>query len=641
MTNPTQTQMILIINADGQINFLLERIVMSMGYMVEINTSISDILKYFSPSPPALVIINESLILEDDFSWIKDIRQQFPLLPIIIYSDNENPQMQKEELRKGANDFLYPPITRDEIVSMISSNIQKTISLKNYIILESRRATQQLQARVNELETLIRLGRSVTSSLDLDEVLRLIVDSAVEVTGSEEGSLLLVDELTGDLYMRASRNFNNDFVNTFRLPVQDSLAGSVLRTGEPVILDEGTPQKIKTAYLVHSLIYVPLKLKDQVIGILGIDNRHTRVSFRQKDVLLLSTMAEYAVIAIENARLFTETKNEKNKLDTVIGEIEDGVLVLDQDHRVILINQMALQALDINFPINPGVPIQAIVENQELLDLILHIETKVSHQIEITTANEHVFSVQLTPIHSVGLAITLHDITYLKKLDRIKSDFVNTVSHDLRSPLTAILGYADLIERTGEINDLQKEFISRIQTSVQNITSLVDDLLNLGRIESGFDTRKEMIDLETTIRHSIDDLYSRIKSRNQRLSYSNQEKIPPIFANQIQIRQLLDNLITNACKYSPEETTINIETIVEQKQVIIRISDQGIGIPPMDVPFIFDKFYRSGNISKETPGSGLGLAIVKSIVESHQGRIWVDSTVGKGSVFTIVLPLIE
>jgi two-component system NtrC family sensor kinase len=469
----------------------------------------------------------------------------------------------------------------------------------------------------------------------------LIVDSAVEVTGSEEGSLLLVDELTGDLYMRASRNFNNDFVNTFRLPVQDSLAGSVLRTGEPVILDEGTPQKIKTAYLVHSLIYVPLKLKDQVIGILGIDNRHTRVSFRQKDVLLLSTMAEYAVIAIENARLFTETKNEKNKLDTVIGEIEDGVLVLDQDQRVILINQMAQQALDINFVINPGVPIQAIVENQELLDLILNIETKVSHQIEITATNEHVFSVQLTPIHSVGLAITLHDITYLKKLDRIKSDFVNTVSHDLRSPLTAILGYADLIERTGEINDLQKEFISRIQTSVQNITSLVDDLLNLGRIESGFDTRKEMIDLETIIQHSVDDLYSRLKSRNQTLTVSNQEKIPPIFANQIQIRQLLDNLITNASKYSIEGSTINIETIVEKKQVILRISDQGIGIPSMDIPFIFDKFYRSGNISKETPGSGLGLAIVKSIVESHQGRIWVDSTLGKGSVFTIVLPLIE
>jgi len=641
MQNSPQSQLILIINADGQTNFLLERIIKSMGFLVEISTTLTEIKKGFASSPPSLIIVSEKLVSENQYAWIKETRQQFPLLPLVIYSETDNSRLIKEVIRIGVNDFLSPPITREEIVQTIEANIQSAIVLKNYIILESRRATQQLQARVNELEALIRMGRSITSSLDLDEVLRLIVDSAVEVTGSEEGSLLLVDENSGDLYMRASRNFNNDFVNTFRLPIQDSLAGSVLRTGEPVILDEDTPQKIKTSYLVHSLVYVPMKLRDRVIGILGIDNRHTRVSFKQKDVLLLSTMAEYAVIAIENARLFSETVDEKNKLDTIIGEIEDGVLVLDQNNRVLFMNQMALQALDINNTITTGLPIQAIIENQELLDLIMNIERKISHHLEITSLNEHVFSVQLTPIHSVGLALTLHDITYLKKLDHIKSDFVNTVSHDLRSPLTAILGYVELIERTGQINELQKEFISRVQTSVQNITSLVDDLLNLGRIESGFDTRKELVDIEPLIHRSIDELYSRLKLRNQTINYLNQEKLPQIYANPIQIRQLLDNLISNASKYSGENTTIQIETMTEQKQIILRITDQGIGIPQVDIPFIFDKFYRSGNIDLQTPGSGLGLAIVKSIVENHQGRIWVDSTINKGSVFTIVLPVIE
>ena len=100
-------------------------------------------------------------------------------------------------------------------------------------------------------------------------------------------------------------------------------------------------------------------------------------------------------------------------------------------------------------------------------------------------------------------------------------------------------------------------------------------------------------------------------------------------------------MISNASKYSSEDTTIQIETITEQKQIILRVSDQGIGIPQVDIPFIFDKFYRSRNIDMQTPGSGLGLAIVKSIVENHQGRIWVDSTINQGSVFTIVLPVIE
>jgi len=641
MANNPQSQTVLIINADGQANFLLERIVNSMGFVVEISTTLQNIKQFFAPSPPVLVIISQQFALENDFAWVKETRQLYPLLPIVAYTTIINPQDLINTLRIGINDFLSAPLTREDVVDCIQTNIKKAANLKNFVLLESRRATQQLQARVNELESLIRLGRSITASLDLDEVLRMIVDACVEVTGSEEGSLMLVEEETGDLYIRASRNFNNDFVSTFRLPVQDSLAGSVLRTGEPVILDEDTPQKIKTSYLVHSLVYVPLKLRQQVIGILGIDNRHNRVSFKQKDVLLLSTMAEYAVIAIENARLFSEMENEKNKLNTIIGEIEDGVVVIDQEQRIVLINQMAVQALEINQKVTGGMPLKSLLAPQELLDLIEGENNHLSQQIEIEDAHENIYSAQLTPIPAVGLAITLHDITSLKKLDRIKSDFVNTVSHDLRSPLTAILGYVELIERTGQTNELQREFIRRVQTSVQNITILVEDLLNLGKIEAGFDTRKELANLESIIQTSIDNLYSNLKLHNQQVIFTNHSKIPDVYFNLIQIRQLLDNLLSNASKYSPDGSTIRVETQLEQNQIIIRVSDEGIGIPQMDIPFIFDKFYRSGNVNPEVSGSGLGLAIVKSIVDNHQGRIWVESNVGNGSTFTIVLPVTE
>ena len=641
MTNANQTQLILIINADGQTNYLLERIIKAMGHIVEISTRSAEARQFFSPVPPALLIINELIAAENQFSWVKEIRQQFPLLPIIMYTQKENPQTLKEALRLGINDYLSPPLTRDEIVHAIQANLKQTQLLKNYVILESRRATQQLQSRVNDLETLIQLGRSVTSTLEVDEVLKAIVDAAVEMTGSEEGSLLLLDEESGELYMRASRNFNDEFVNTFRLPIQDSLAGMVLRTGEPVILDESTPQKIKTSYLVHSLVYVPLKLKGQVFGVLGIDNRHTRVSFKKNDILLLAAMAEYAVIAIENAQLFSETVQEKNKLDTIINRIEDGVMVLDQDQRVLMINRTARQALNIDEDFQIGTPIQNFLIDQELLGMITSGENSLTNRTEINTNDEHIFSAQLTPISGVGLAVTFHDITYLKKLDRIKSDFVSTVSHDLRSPLTAILGYVELIERAGAINGLQKDFIGRVQSSVHNITSLVDDLLNLGRIETGFDTRKELLDLRPFIEHTIDNLYAEVQVREQKIEVNLPSSLPQIFASPIQMRQLLDNLLANASKYSPTGTTITVDLRVEQKQIILQISDQGVGIPPVDLPYIFDKFYRSGNVSTEIAGTGLGLAIVKSIIDNHQGRIWVDSTLGKGSTFTVVLPLSE
>jgi two-component system NtrC family sensor kinase len=280
--------------------------------------------------------------------------------------------------------------------------------------------------------------------------------------------------------------------------------------------------------------------------------------------------------------------------------------------------------------------------DSELLEIIKKFETYLGKSAEINSDDERVFSAHLSKITNIGYAITLHDITSLKKMDRIKSDFVSTVSHDLRSPLTAILGYVDLVERAGPVQDLQKSFLDRIQFSVHNITNLVDDLLNLGRIEAGFDTRKEHLDLSIFTHQAIDELNPKILQSNIRLKINVPDSIGLIYASPIQMRQLLNNLLTNAIKYSKPDTTISVNLQEKESQLILQIEDQGFGIPAVDLPYIFDKFYRSGNvIGTEIPGSGLGLAIVKSIVESHQGRIWVDSTVGQGSTFTVVFPVSE
>jgi two-component system NtrC family sensor kinase len=495
---------------------------------------------------------------------------------------------------------------------------------------------------VNDLETLTELARLVTSSLDVDIVLRTIVEAAVELTGAEEGSLLLIDEKTGELYMRAARNFNEDFVSTFRMPVNDSIIGSVVQNGKVVIFDDNTPQKIKTAYLVHSLIYIPLKLRDQIIGVLGVDNRHKRLVFSQKDVSLLTTMAEYAVIALENSSIFSEMVTERTKLETIINQIEDGVLVLDNDFRILIINKIAQTVLRVSGENLVGSPIQMYPIDSEFLEIIKKFENYLGKSTEINADDERVFSAHLSKITNIGYAVTLHDITYLKKLDRIKSDFVSTVSHDLRSPLTAILGYVDLVERAGPLQDLQKSFLDRIQFSVHNITTLVDDLLNLGRIEAGFDTRKEHVDLSIFIHQAIDELNPKFLQSKIKLKTNVPDTSKQIYASPIQMRQLLTNLLTNAVKYSEAETAISVTLQEKDDQLILQIADQGFGIPAVDLPYIFDKFYRSGNIiGTEIPGSGLGLAIVKSIVENHQGRIWVDSTMGQGSTFTIVFPISE
>ncbi len=612
-----------------------------MGHTVEISTSFEQAQQYLQPSTPDLIIIHENLLILDKLAWVKSTHNRFPALPLMLYSLGIETNFLISLMPYGFKHVISPPIKKDAFQHIIEQSLSDTMQLRQWILLESRRNTQQLQSRVNELETLSRLGQTVTGSLDLDVVLKEIVDAAVAVTGSEEGSLLLLDEKSGELYIRASRNFNDDFVNTFRLPIQDSLAGSVLRSGNPVILDEKTPQKIKTAYLVNSLIYVPLKLKGNVLGVLGVDNRHKRITFKQNDISLLTAMAEFAVIAIQNANLFNESENEQSKLNAIIHDIEDGVLVLDQDNRLILINNVAETILNLPSPAIPGMTIKELTLEAELAAQFEYgVPTRSAHT-EINDKAEQTYSTQITPIPGVGTAIIFHNITYLKKLDQIKNDFVSTVSHDLRSPLTAILGYVELLERVGPINQTQQEFINRVQTSVHNITNLVDDLLNLGRIEAGFDTRKETLSLSKLVEFTIEGMHKVLHAQQQTIITEIEDDLPPIFGSPIQLRQLISNLLSNASKYSPAGATITVQMKQERAQLILTITDEGFGIPAIDLPHIFEKFYRAGNISNDISGTGLGLAIVKTIVDSHHGRIWVDSTIGKGTTFTIVLPLSE
>jgi two-component system NtrC family sensor kinase len=491
------------------------------------------------------------------------------------------------------------------------------------------------------LETLQRLGNTITSSLDLDSVLTAIVDAAVELTGAEEGSLMLLDDATGELYMRASRNFQEEFVRTFRLPVQDSSIGSVLSSGQPLLIDEQSLQKIKTSYLVHGLVYVPLKLGSAVIGVLGVSNRTERRSFKDHDLTLLSAMGEYAVIAIHNAGLYSATTAERNKLETILTRVEDGVVVLDQESRLVLVNSVARSAFGLDNKDLIGERFEDHFKDEEMTRLVEMAGASLSNRMEVTVADGRVFSGHLTPIPDVGMTITLHDITYLKQLDKIKSDFVGTVSHDLRSPLTAIMGYVELIERAGPVNERQVDFIRRVHQNVQNITRLIDDLLHLGQIESGLDLTKERIPVGQLIKIILDEYQSRLTGKNLTIECSLPDSALYLIGNPVQMRQMFEKLLDNAVKYSMTGGHIDILGAVEQNQVILQVRDSGVGIPSVDMPFIFDKFYRGSNVAGEVQGTGLGLAIVKSIVESHKGRIWVDSTLGEGATFTIVMPVAE
>jgi NtrC-family two-component system sensor histidine kinase KinB len=191
------------------------------------------------------------------------------------------------------------------------------------------------------------------------------------------------------------------------------------------------------------------------------------------------------------------------------------------------------------------------------------------------------------------------------------------------------------------LNDQQKEFAQKIRNGVKNITNMVNSLLDLERIDSYMASNREEVLLQNIIANSIESLAKQISDKKLDVSNTIPAGLPSIRANPMQMQQLFDNLLGNSVKYTPEKGRIVLSARPQEDQIIIRISDSGIGIPTTDLAHIFEKFYRGSNVNEEISGTGLGLSIVSRIVDAHNGRIWVDSNQGKGSTFTIVLPQLE
>ena len=401
----------------------------------------------------------------------------------------------------------------------------------------------------------------------------------------------------------------------------------------PILLfsQQNSPEALKKA--------LNIGISDCLFAPLGIDDikRVVETSIKRADRLGDWTRREIKSTTASLQQRVTELQ----KIDTVMTHIEDGVVILDNNSNILLINPAARRAFGLwqDDTVN-GKPVREVLPHPDL-QALLQTDTNnpVLHH-EIAFDDGRVLSAQYTPIPNIGLAITMQDVTYLKQIDRLKTEFVHMISHDVRSPLTAILGYLDLLGRVGPVNEQQGEFIKRAKASVGNITVLINDLLELGRIEAGLDIQKEMVAIEGIIRFALEAFEGQItdKQLNMHLNLPPME-IPRVRGNPIRLRQLVDNLIGNAIKYTPAKGDITIDLEVQSEQIIFRVSDTGPGIPPADQPHIFEKFYRASNVPKGVGGSGLGLAIVKSIVDSHQGRVWVESSLGKGSTFTVVLPI--
>jgi len=311
-------KVLVIDDKKDAVQLITESVLRPHGYYYIVANNGEEGFRLALEKEPDLIITDMRTSRMSGLEILKALQAERRDIPVILMTLYGSEETAVQAFRLGAKDYIIKPFTVEEMLEAID----RALAEKRLVSKGMRDVDQQLERRVKELNILYSVGKSVTSLLDLEKVLNRIVEAAVFVTGAEEGSLMLVDKDTGELYLRAARNLGEKFARGFRLKVEHSIAGQVVKTGKPILQstqDEET-LKVKTGYLVKSLVNVPLKAKDEVIGVLAVNNKISARPFTENNVDLLSALADYATIAILNAQLYEETKRWSEELERKVEE---------------------------------------------------------------------------------------------------------------------------------------------------------------------------------------------------------------------------------------------------------------------------------------------------------------------------------
>ncbi|HTP10954.1 MAG TPA: ATP-binding protein [Anaerolineae bacterium] len=624
------TDTILVVDDSAEVRkWLAESLRSSGDYAWLEAANLSEARACLKGQLPQLLIVAAQLGNEDGLNLLSEYA---PVVPIIVTTHRSADGI-SAALEAGARDVLVKPFQPQRVASAVARALRMAKTQR-----ERDTLREQVDRQAQEFNALYTVGKTISSLLNIDEILTLVVSAAVNLTGAEQGSLMLHDPATGELYLRAQYNLSVRMAQRMRVKVNDTIIGRVVQSGRPVMLSGHDLLKVQTSLLVKAFLGVPLIVGDKVIGALTVNNQFSTRAFREHDVHLLTTLADSAAIAIENARLFAAAEHERAKLDTILREMQDVVIVTDDNLHVLLINAAARQALQLD-DTAIGQPLNKIVTVQQLLDLFEQRHTdEFVWRADITLPDGRILQGQLSPLPGVGYGAVLRDITRLKELDRIKSEFVSIVSHDLRTPLTAIRGYVSLLPRVGPLNEQQQDFVTRVERSMDSIVELIADLLDIGKIEAGVDWEMAAVPLHEVVREVADRLRANAGLHQQTFNVDAPDLLP-VLGNQRRLEQVVSNLISNAIKYTPDRGRIDVTLHEDDGFLVLHVRDTGIGISLEDQRHIFDKFYRvESEATEKISGTGLGLSIVKAIVKKHSGRVWVHSELGKGSTFTVLLP---
>jgi PAS domain S-box-containing protein len=514
-------------------------------------------------------------------------------------------------------------------------------------------ASYQLRQR----DYLLQISRAMTARLDLEEVLRLVIEHAVEMLSGHIGIIALRDERDNSIRIAASYGFPKSLLPRLR-PFLSNLP-SLLQPDQWRIPDLQVKLGSLAAELgigLRQVVSLPLSVDGELTGVIYIF-RSSGAAFSANDREVLQSFADQAAIAVRNARLYQTAVEEKHRLDALIDNSADGVMILDHAGRIEIFSRAlsALTGCPQEIAVGRHCSEVLVLYNEQgvvrcaavcpLLDPSIRKTSSIEGFIRRPDGRRVAVGITYVPLFDesgrrVNTVANVRDVTPAREADALKSTLLSVISHELKTPVALIKGYAGTLRREDANWDREtlNQSLAIIEEEADRLNKLINNLLDASRIQAGgLKLRFSYLRLDLLAQKVANEF--KTQSSRHSITFDVPTELPVVLGDEERLREVLGNLLSNAIKYSPHGGEIVVGGRVDANEVRIFVADRGIGIAPSEQSKIFEHFYRVDSAStRTTQGAGLGLFLVKAVVEAHGGRVWVESEPGKGSRFIFTIP---
>ncbi len=505
---------------------------------------------------------------------------------------------------------------------------------------------------IRQMEYLMEIARAITSRLDLGSVLKLILKSAVEMVRGEVGIVVLYGQRGPEV--RAAYGIPRELLPLLE-PVVSAEPVRIPGSGWAISgLEERLAEVSRLGLPFEQIVSLPLVFEEEILGVIYV-LKGGSTTFTEADRRILAGFADQAAIAVRNAQLVTQLRREKALLEAVVENNPGGIVILDSKGVVQTVNKAFADFLGISPREAIGKRCEEVVRLEQVKGVDVcscaragSVRGSIYSEgvLKRPGRKDKILGVTCTPIYDDGgrvinIILTAQDITRFREAEEMEATFISIISHELKTPVAVIKGYAGTLRREDANWDRKtiEAGLAVIEEESDRLAELIDNLLEVSKIQAGaLKIRPEPVDLKPL----IDEVIERFSVQTLRHTFVKDlpEELPLAYADPKRVRQILDNLVSNAIKYSPDGGIVRIGAWSNGRALTVYVADQGVGIPPEEQGKLFKRFYRIDSSERRTTkGTGLGLYLVKSLVEAQGGRVWVHSEPGKGSTFFFTLPI--